>query len=199
MVDQKIPIPEDIIWTEEVLQRVQNAPDFVRSGIYKLMVKRARERGYKVITSEFLTEIRNESMMRVSKVIKKFGFEELSMDAFEVAKEKMRKNPRKVEGIEEIKRFLEQRTEKNERILEKFKGYIEAVPERGLPWTEEALKRMERVPSFVRSMAEKTIETEAKNRGEKVVTPEVVEIVFQQLIPDAVKQALGIRRGERSR
>jgi len=181
------------------LQRVQNAPDFVRPGIYKLMVKRARERGYKVITSEFLTEIRNESMMRVSKVIKKFGFEELSMDAFEVAKEKMRKNPRKVEGIEEIKRFLEQRTEKNERILEKFKGYIEAVPERGLPWTEEALKRMEKVPSFVRSMAEKTIETEAKNRGEKIVTPEVVEIVFQQLIPDAVKQALGIRRGERSR
>jgi hypothetical protein len=191
-------MPDDILWTEEALRRVQNAPDFVRPGIYKLMVKRARERGYKVITSEFLTEIRNESMVRVSKVIKKFGFKELNMGAFEVAKEKMQKNPRKVEVIEEIKNFLKQRTEKNERILEKFRGYIETVPERGLPWTEEALKRMERVPPFVRSMAEKTIETEAKRRGEKVVTLEVVEAVFHQLIPDTVKQALGIRRTEPS-
>jgi hypothetical protein len=133
MADQKIPMPDDIIWTEEALQRVQNAPDFVRPGIYKLMIKRARERGYKVITSEFLTEIRNESMMRVSKIIKKFGFKELRMDAFEVAKEKMQKNARKVEVIEEIKEFLEQRTEKNELILEKFKRYMETVPEQGLP------------------------------------------------------------------
>ena len=37
-----------------------------------------------------------------------------SMDAFEVAKAKMRKLPRKVEVIEQIRAFLTERTEKNE-------------------------------------------------------------------------------------
>ena len=65
---------EEITWTDEALKRVENAPAFVRPGIRKLMVLRAKERSYKTITPEFLTEIRNESMLRVSKSIKKFGF-----------------------------------------------------------------------------------------------------------------------------
>ena len=52
-----------IEWTEEARRRVDNAPSFVRPGILKLMVERARERGRSVITSEFLTEIRNKSML----------------------------------------------------------------------------------------------------------------------------------------
>ena len=108
------------------------------------MQKRARERGRSVIDSEFLTEIRNESMLRVAKCIRGFGFEELSLDAFEVAKAKMRKLPRKVAVIEEIKAFLGARTRKNEMILARFQRYLEMVPQRGLPWTEEALARLER-------------------------------------------------------
>ncbi len=97
--------PEDgeIPWTAEARRRVEHAPAFVRLGILKLMQKRARERGRRVIDSEFLTEIRNESMLRVAKCIRGFGFEELSMAAFEAAKAKMRKLPRKVAVIEEIK------------------------------------------------------------------------------------------------
>lgn len=41
---------DDIQWTEESLQRVEKAPGFVRAGIYKLMRKRGKERGRKVIT-----------------------------------------------------------------------------------------------------------------------------------------------------
>jgi len=105
------------------------------------MQKRARERGRSIIDSEFLTEIRNESMLRVAKCIRGFGFEELSMDAFEVAKAKMRRLPRKVAVIEEIKAFLAERTQKNEMVLAKFQRYLAG----------------------------------ARRRGEKVVTPEVVE------------------------
>ncbi|HBL17056.1 MAG TPA: hypothetical protein DD417_10005, partial [Elusimicrobia bacterium] len=65
----------DIVWTDEARRRVDNAPAFVRPGILKLMPIRARERGRTVITSEFLTEIRNESMLRVAKCIRGFGFE----------------------------------------------------------------------------------------------------------------------------
>lgn len=60
-----------IEWTNEALERVKKAPDFVRPGIYKLMEKRAKERGYKTITSEFLSEIRDESMKFTSKRMKK--------------------------------------------------------------------------------------------------------------------------------
>jgi hypothetical protein len=165
----------EVVWTEEARRRVESAPPFVRPGILKLMAKRARERGRSVITSEFLTEIRNESMLRVSKCIKGFGFEELSMDAFEVAKAKMRKLPRKIEVIEEIKAFLGERTEKNEMVLAKFKRYLEMIPDRGLPWTEEALARIQRAPAFVQGLARTAVEEEAKRRGEPVVTPEAVE------------------------
>lgn len=164
----------EVVWTEEARRRVENAPAFVRPGIWKLMERRARERGRRLITSEFLTEIRNEAMLRVAKCIKGFGFEELSVDAFEVAKTKMRKLPRKLEVIEQIKAFLAERTQKDEMILAKFRRYLEMIPDRGLPWTEEALARLQRAPAFVRELAREAIEAEAKRRREKVVTPEVV-------------------------
>lgn len=168
----------EIEWTEEARRRVENAPSFVRPGILKLMVARARERGRSVITSEFLTEIRNESMLRVAKCIKGFGFEDLSMDAFEVAKAKMRKLPRKLEVIEEIKAFLGERVEKNEMVLTKFRRYLQMIPERGLPWAEEALARIQRAPDFAQEIARRAAEEEARRRGEPVVTPEAVERVM---------------------
>jgi hypothetical protein len=171
---------DDIRWTDESLKRVEKAPGFVRAGIYKLMAKRSKERGRKVITSEFLTEIRNESMLRVAKSIKGFGFEELRMDAFEVAKQKMRKLPRKVKVIEQIKTFLGKRTQSNDMIVAKFTRYLQMMPEKGLPWTEEALARVQKVPPFVREMATQAIEDEAKKRKEKIVTPEVVEQILIQ-------------------
>ena len=147
------------------------------------MQKRARERGRTIIDPEFLTEIRNESMLRVAKCIRGFGFEELSMNAFEVAKTKMRRLPRKVAVIDEIKTFLGECTQKNEMVLAKFQRYLEMIPERGLPWTEEALARLERAPGFVRAVARQTIEAEARRRGEKVVTPEVVEHALNAVPP----------------
>ena len=134
-----------IIWTEEVLRRVEMAPTFVRPGIPKLMARRANERGQQVITSEFLTEIRDESMLRVAKCIKGFGLEVLCMHAFEVAKQKMRKLPRKVEVIGQITAFLSERVHKNEAIIDKFNKYLQTVSEKGLPWTEEALVRLSRL------------------------------------------------------
>jgi hypothetical protein len=139
------------------------------------MERRARERGRRLITSDFLTEIRNESMLRVARCIKGFGFEELSMEAFDVARTRMRKLPRKVAVIEQIKAFLAERTQKNEMVLAKFQRYLEMIPDQGLPWTEEALARLQRAPASVREPAREAIEAEARRRGEKVVTPEAVE------------------------
>ncbi len=174
---------EEITWAEEALKRVENAPAFVRPGIRKLMVLRARERDYKTITSEFLTEIRNESMLRVSKSIKKFGFEDLRMEAFDIAKKKMKRNARKIEVIEQIQDFLAKRTSKNKGIMEKFKKYLEIVPEVGIPWTEEALQRLERMPGFARPMAKKAIEEEAKKQRQVVISPFFLDQALKELIP----------------
>ncbi len=174
---------KEITWTEEALKRVENAPEFVRPGIRKLMVLRASERDYKTITSEFLTEIRNESMLRVSKSIKKFGFEDLRMEAFDIAKTRMRRNVRKVEVIEQIQDFLAKRTTKNKGIMEKFKRYLEIVPEAGIPWTEEALQKLERMPGFARPMAKKAIEEEAKKQRQVIISPFFLDQALKELIP----------------
>lgn len=182
---------EEITWTDEALRRIENAPDFVRPGIKKLMIKRAKERGKKIIDSEFLTEIRNESMMLASKRMKKIGFEELKIDAFDKAKEKLR-SARKKEVIDNIKDFLSKRTSKNEAIIEKFTQYLEDDSQ-GLGWTKEARDRMEKVPSFVREMAKKTIEEQAKKKGYRMITAEFLKEVFDGLIPTGAKKAMGIK------
>lgn len=113
----------EIPWTESAKNRVENAPGFVRPGIYKLMQKRAKEEGETVITSDFLTRIRNESMRLAAGRMKKFGFNDLKTEVFEVAKDRI-KNERKRMVIDEIKEFLGQRTKKNERIISLFEEYL---------------------------------------------------------------------------
>ncbi|MCH7763365.1 MAG: PCP reductase family protein [Candidatus Marinimicrobia bacterium] len=114
-------------------------------------------------------------------MIKSFGFEELTMYAFDVAKRKMKRNVRKVEVIGKIEEYLENRTDKKDEIIEKFKKYIDQVPDRGRPWTEEALKRIAGIPDFVKKMAESVIEDEAKKRKEKVITIDVLEVALLRL------------------
>ena len=179
-------------WSEDAWERVKHAPEFVRPGIRKLMVQRCMKRGFKIVTSDYLTEIRNESMMLVSKRVKGFGFEELTMDAFDVAKDKMRQSPRKVEVIEEIEDFLSMRTEKKDDIVEKFKDYMEVATPQGVQWSKEALEKMEKVPPFVLGMAKQTIEGRARQRGDKMITPSIIDEVFTSIMPASAKAAMGM-------
>ena len=123
MLKKKATKNGKIEWETEALERVKNAPDFVRPGIYKLMEKRAKEKGYEVITSAFLSEIRDESMQFASKRMNKLGFDELDMSAFDTAKEKT-KNEKKKEVIDDIKDFLAKRNVKNAEIINKFQKYL---------------------------------------------------------------------------
>ncbi len=191
-IDHPYARENGVEWTLEAWERVKHAPEFVRPGIRKLMVQRTVKRGYKYITSDFLTEIRNESMMLVSKRVKQFGFEELSMGAFEEAKIKMRESPRKVEVIEEIEDFLAMRTEKKDDIIEKFKNYMDVAPTSGMPWNKEALAKMEKVPPFVLGMAKQTIEARARERGDKMVTADIIDEVFTNIMPASAKEAMGM-------
>ena len=89
------------------------------------MEKRAKEKGYNVITSAFLSEIRDESMQFASRRMNKLGFDELDMEAFDTAKAKT-KNKKKKEVINDIKNFLAERNVKNTDIINKFRKYLSA-------------------------------------------------------------------------
>ena len=183
---------EEIPWTEEARKRVANAPDFVRPGIYKLMQKKARQHGYQEITSKFLSEIRDESMQLASKRIRNIGFDELRMDAWDKAREKL-KNARKKEVIDKIKAFLDERTVKNEGIITKFQAYLKTTDERvkkessSTPvWTDEAKQRLEKAPIFVRGRAKKSIEDFAVQQGVAEITVELIN-QYMKNIPSFVK------------
>jgi hypothetical protein len=57
-----------------------------------------------------------------------------------------------------------------------FSGMVEARPaaEEGIPWTPEALARLERVPEFVRPMARQGVEHYARAHGRPVVDEETL-------------------------
>jgi hypothetical protein len=49
------------------------------------------------------------------------------------------------------------------------------MTDQSMPWDEEALKRIEKIPAFVRGMAKSKIEKAAKQAGEEKVTVEFLE------------------------
>lgn len=182
----------EIPWTEEARKRVINAPDFVRPGIYKLMQIKAKQHGYEEITSKFLSEIRDESMQLASKRIKNIGFDELRMDAWDKAKEKL-KNVHKKEVIDRIKKFLDERTIKNDGIITKFQAYLKAtekIVKKEAPsaplWTEEAKQRLEKAPIFVRGRAKKSIEDFARQQGITEITTDLMN-QYMKNIPSFIK------------
>ena len=50
------------------------------------------------------------------------------------------------------------------------------MSDESLPWEEEALKRLEKIPAFVRNRAKNKIEQAAKAAGESKVTAEFMTI-----------------------
>ena len=49
------------------------------------------------------------------------------------------------------------------------------MTEKSIPWDEEALKRIEKIPAFVRNMAKSKIEKAAMQAGEERVTAEFLD------------------------
>jgi len=67
---------------------------------------------------------------------------------------------------------------------------VETVAQETTSWTEEAEQRMERVPSFVRSMARMAILRYAQEHGHTVVTASIVEQATAELMPAHAYEAM---------
>ena len=72
-----------------------------------------------------------------------------------------------------------------------YQPHLDLVADVTTTWTEEAEKRMERVPSFVRNMARLAILRYAQEHGYTVITERVVEDATAKLMPHYAKQAIG--------
>jgi hypothetical protein len=89
-------------WSAEALDRVKEAPEFVRAGIKKAAEAGARREGLPLIRPEDLTRFRNRAMLRAVKRMRSFGFRELTFDVFETARERV---PRLKDNPQAAKRF----------------------------------------------------------------------------------------------
>lgn len=120
----------DVTWTEEAHKRLMTSPDFVRSGIKKAAERRARKMGVTTVTSELLTKFRNEAMMKAMKRLRAFGYNEMTFDAFEDAKEKIRRlkdNTEAAKRLDDIKEYMGKRGKVgliDEEMLQKMKDYL---------------------------------------------------------------------------
>ncbi len=117
-------------WSEEAWSRLQKAPDFIRSGIKKAAERRATRMGISMITPELLTEFRNMAMTKAVKRIKALGYTELTFDAFDYAKEnikKIKENREAQERLDEIREYVTSKGKvglMDEEMLDKMKEYL---------------------------------------------------------------------------
>ena len=120
-------------WDEDALARVLSAPDFNRAGIKKAAEFNARKEGLKRITSGDLTRFRNVAMMRAVQRMKGFGMQELSFDAYEIARERvprLKDNPEADKRFDTIRNFVALRENPGDLLgqdlLEKMKAQLKA-------------------------------------------------------------------------
>ena len=124
---------EEVQWSEEAWKRLETSPDFVRSGIRKAAERRARKEEVKTISSEMLTRYRNQAMMKAVMRIRKLGFNELTFDAFEAAKQKVKRlqgNEQADKRLDEIKDFMSHKRKAKEgdvlgeELMTRFRKYL---------------------------------------------------------------------------
>jgi hypothetical protein len=119
-------------WSDEAWARLQTAPDFVRSGIKKAAERKARKAKVDLITSDLLTGFRNEAMMRAVMRIRSLGYRELTFDAFDTAKEKVKRlqgNTEAAKRMDEIRTYVSKKGpigNLGEELMNRFRSYLKA-------------------------------------------------------------------------
>ncbi|OGS81549.1 MAG: pyrroloquinoline quinone biosynthesis protein PqqE [Gallionellales bacterium GWA2_55_18] len=127
-----------VAWDEDALARVLSAPDFIRAGIKKAAEFNARKEGLERITSGDLTRFRNHAMMRAVQRMKGFGIQELSFDAYAVARDRvprLKENPEADKRFDTIRSFVVAREHPGDLLgqdlLEKMKAQLKANKQNG--------------------------------------------------------------------
>ena len=107
--------PTPVPWAKDARVRLDDAPNFVRSGIKRAAERRARREGLEEISSADLTRFRNEAMMKAVRRLRALGFTELTFDGvFEVASGRVKRladNAQAARRFDEIRDYVEGRAD----------------------------------------------------------------------------------------
>jgi hypothetical protein len=75
-------------------------------------------------------------------------------------------------------------------VSRSFVPPLDVEAEETIVWTEEAKKRMDRVPSFVQGMAKKALHTYAVEKGHTVITSSVIDQALGSLFSGSAKETM---------
>jgi len=181
--DQEIIEEQDVVWTDEALERLQRAPFFLRGMVKRLAVKKAKELGYSEITVEILDQFKQQMMGSMG------GESGMSQAAEDMAKGNLpwtAEAKKRLESVPEFMRDMIKRIaddiarerghmEVNVELFEKVEALGDLKEQAGPPleWTEDALALLQQkiqdsppmAKEFVADMLKHDAEDLAREQG----------------------------------
>ena len=211
---------ETTSWTEEALARMERVPDFVRKMARMAILRYAQERGHTVITASIVEQATDELMpghahRAIQQIVTAADEGRLGRDTGAGAAVAWSDAARALLARVQdpaLRRNLELRAEKSARRegatrveVAHVRPFLPeaAAPADPLPFTDDALARLERVPEgFMRDASRERVEAHARAIGATEISLEVVEAGLakaRQAMAEAMKaDAPGSARAERA-
>ena len=175
-------------WTAAAKDRLNTIPEFMRHMIRQIAEEIARERGHLEVNVELFEKVEALGDLRESSVPPL----EWSEEALAQLQEKLKQSPQiAVEFVTDmLRRDTEDlaRAQGLTRIDESVLLQLWDAPEGRVAWTDEAWKRLQTAPDFVRSGIRKAAERRARKLGLKEVDSEHLTTFRNQAMMKAVKR-----------
>jgi hypothetical protein len=175
-------------WTAAAKERLNTVPEFMRHMIKQIAEEIARERGHLEVNIELFEKVEALGDIREASAPPLAWSE----DALAQLQEKLKQSPPiAVEFVTDmLKRDTEDlaREQGLTRIDESVLLQLWAAPQGRVAWTDEAWKRLQTAPDFVRSGIRKAAERRARKLGLKEVDSEHLTTFRNQAMMKAVKR-----------
>jgi len=152
-------------WTAEARKRLENVPEFMRAMIAQIAEEIARERGHLEVNVELFEKVEalGEGQEQEGPSL------EWSDEAVALLQEKVQYSPPMAIDfvVDMLKRDAEElaRAQGIDRIEASSLKRLWETPQSSIAWTDEAWKRLQRSPDFVRSGIRKAAERRARRIG----------------------------------
>jgi len=175
-------------WTASAKERLNTVPEFMRSMTKQIAEEIARERGHLEVNVELFEKVESLGDLREASVPPL----EWSEGALAQLHEKLKQSP--PIAVEFVTDMLRRDTEDLARekgvtrIDESMLLQLWDAPQERVAWTDEAWKRLQTSPDFVRSGIRKAAERRARKLGLKEIDSEHLTTFRNQAMMKAVKR-----------
>jgi hypothetical protein len=175
-------------WTAAAKDRLNTVPEFMRNMIRQIAEEVARERGHLEVNVELFEKVEALGDLREASLPPL----EWSKEALARLHEKLKQSP--PIAVEFVTDMLRRDTEDLARekgvtrIDEPMLLQLWDAPQERIPWTDDAWKRLQTSPDFVRSGIRKAAERRARKLGLKEVDSEHLTTFRNQAMMKAVKR-----------